>query len=285
MPIKVTTLSENTATSRRGLLAEWGLSILIEADDHKILFDTGQSFSAAYNAIALGVDLSQIDKIVFSHGHYDHTGGLLHILKVMKKQVGVVAHPDIWAAKYVRRPEGREEYIGIPFPKEAAESLGASFHLSKEPVWISENIVTSGEIPMLTEYEDIDPNLCVKEPCPERSEGTQLKPDPLWDDQALFIKSKMGLIVILGCAHRGMVNTLRQAQKLTEVEPIYAVIGGTHLMVASPQRMDLTIAELASFGIQRLGACHCTGLPASAILAQTFGESFFFNNAGTRINL
>jgi 7,8-dihydropterin-6-yl-methyl-4-(beta-D-ribofuranosyl)aminobenzene 5'-phosphate synthase len=277
MSIRITTLSENTA-GRMNLLAEWGLSILIEADGYKILLDTGQSFSAAYNAITLGIDLSQIDKIVFSHGHLDHTGGLLHILKMVKGKVGVIAHPDIWALKYARRSEQAVEYIGVPFPKEAAETLGASFNLTREPVWISENIVTSGEIPMITEYEKIDPILYVKE-------KGELKPDPLWDDQALFIKSDKGLIIILGCAHRGIINTIRYAQKLTGVEPVYAVIGGTHLVSASPQRMDLTIAELSSFGIQRLGVSHCTGLPASAILAHVFGEAFFFNNAGTRINL
>ncbi len=277
MSIRITTLSENTA-GRMNLLAERGLSILMEADGYKILLDTGQSFSAAYNAITLGIDLSRIDKIVFSHGHLDHTGGLLHILKMVKGEVEVIAHPDIWALKYARRSEGVEDYIGVPFPREAAETLGASFNLTKEPVWISGNIVTSGEIPMITEYEKIDPILYVKE------KGV-LKPDPLWDDQALFIKSDKGLIIILGCAHRGVINTIRHAQKLTGVEPVYAVIGGTHLISASPQRMDLTIAELLSFGIQRLGACHCTGLPASAMLAQTFGEAFFFNNAGTRINL
>lgn len=277
MSVQITTLSENTA-GRMNLLAEWGLGILIEADGYKILLDTGQSFSAAYNAITLGIDLSQIDKIVFSHGHLDHTGGLLHILKMVKGKVEVIAHPDIWALKYARRSEQAEEYIGVPFPREAAEALGASFNLSKEPVWISENIVTSGEIPMITEYEKIDPILYVKE-------KGELKPDPLWDDQALFLKSEKGLIIILGCAHRGIINTIRYAQKLTGVEPVYAVIGGTHLISASPQRMDLTIAELLNFGVQRLGVSHCTGLPASAMLAQTFGEACFFNNAGTRINL
>jgi len=277
MSIEITTLSENTA-GRVNLLAEWGLSILIEADGYKILLDTGRSFSAAYNAITLGIDLSQIDKIVFSHGHFDHTGGLLHILRMMKREVEVIAHPDIWTAKYVKHPEEEEEYAGVPFPREAAETLGASFNLTREPVWISENIVTSGEIPMITEYEKIDPILYVKE-------KGELKPDPLWDDQALFIKSEKGLIIILGCAHRGIINTIRHAQKLTGVKPVYAVIGGTHLVSASPQRMDLTIAELLSFGIKRLGVSHCTGLPASAILAHMFGEAFFFNNAGTRINL
>ncbi|TET39874.1 MAG: MBL fold metallo-hydrolase [Dehalococcoidia bacterium] len=282
MPIGITTLSENTAT-RLGVLAEWGLSILIQVDDYGILLDAGQGVSAAYNATVLGMDLSRVERIVLSHGHRDHTGGLLHILKLVRKQIEVIAHPDIWAAKYALRPGRKEEYIGMSFPREAAESSGASFNLTKEPVWISENIVTSGEIPMLTEYETIDPILCVKEPCPERSEGTALKPDPLRDDQAVFIKSERGLIVVLGCAHRGVINTLRYAQKLTGVEPIYAVIGGIHLVTASSERISLTIADLKKLGIQRLGVSHCTGLPASAILAREFGESFFFNNAGTRV--
>ncbi len=208
----------------------------------------------------------------------DHTGGLLNILKMVKGKVEVIAHPNIWALKYARRSERVEDYIGVPFPREAAEALGASFNSSKEPVWISENIVTSGEIPMITEYEKIDPILYVKE-------KGELKPDPLWDDQALFIKSDKGLIIILGCAHRGIINTIRHAQELTGLEPIYAVIGGTHFISASPQRMDLTIADLLSFDVQRLGVSHCTGLPASVMLAQTFGEAFFFDNAGTRINL
>lgn len=274
---RITALSENTA-GRTNLLAEWGLSMLVEADGYKILLDTGLSFSAAYNAITLGIDLSGIDRIVFSHGHFDHTGGLLYILKMVKDKVEVIAHPDVWAPKYAKRPQQPVEYIGVPFSKEAAEALGASFNLTREPVWISGNIVTSGEIPMVTEYETVDSVLYVEE-------KGELKPDPLWDDQALFLKSEKGLIIILGCAHRGIINTIKHAQKLTGVKAVYAVIGGTHLVSASPQRMDLTIAELLSLGIQKLGVSHCTGLPASAILARMFGEAFFFNNAGTRTEL
>lgn len=277
MPIQITTLSENTASATH-LLAEWGLSILIEVDNYKILLDTGQTFSAAHNAIALGIDLSQIDKIVFSHGHFDHTGGLLHILKMVKGEVEIIANPDIWAAKYRKRPEEKERYIGVPFPKEAAETLGASFNSTKRPVWLTENIVTSGEIPMITQYEEIDHELYVKE-------KGEFKPDLLCDDQALFIKSKRGLIIILGCAHRGVINTIRHAQKITGLEPVYAVIGGTHLIRASPQRLKLTIAELSSSGVQRLGVSHCTGLAACTVLARKFGEAFFFNNAGTSISL
>jgi len=118
--------------------------------------------------------------------------------------------------------------------------------------------------PMITEYEKIDPVVYVKE-------KGELKPDLLWDDQALFLKSEKGLFIILGCAHRGIINTIRHAQKLTGLEPIYAVIGGTHLISVSAERTDSTIAELLSLGIEKLGVSHCTGLPASAILAQTFG--------------
>jgi len=276
--LRLTTLSENTALARpRGLFAEWGLSILLEVDNLKILLDTGQSISTIHNAVALEIDLSQIDKIVLSHGHYDHTGGLQQVLNRVRKEVEVIAHPDVWAAKYAHNPnEGSYSYIGIPFQREELESLGATFRLTRKPVWLTENIVTSGEIPMVTDYETIDPSLCMKE-------GDEFRPDPLGDDQALFIKTEQGLIVILGCAHRGVINTLRHAQKITGMEPIHTVVGGTHLIRASEVQMELTIAELKEIGVQRLGPCHCTGMGAATRLAQEFGEGFLFNNVGTHI--
>ncbi len=276
MELRITTLSENTA-GLGGFLGEWGLSILVETEKLNILFDTGKSISASHNADILGIDLSKIDKIVLSHGHFDHTGGLRQILRRMGKEIEIIAHPDIWQAKYANlRRQG--EYIGIPFQRQELESLGARFNLTTESVRITDNIMTTGEIPMVTDYEEIESYLLVKE-------GGVFKPDKLRDDQALIINTEPGLVVILGCAHRGITNTLYHAQQLTGVKAIDTVLGGCHLMDASEERIWLTIAALKELGVQRLGVCHCTGLPASAIMAQEFGDKFFFNNAGTRLSL
>jgi 7,8-dihydropterin-6-yl-methyl-4-(beta-D-ribofuranosyl)aminobenzene 5'-phosphate synthase len=277
MPINITTLSENTAAFA-GLLAEHGLSVLIETGEANVLLDTGLSISVANNVEALGVDLKKVDKIVISHGHHDHTGGLRDVLRKMRKKVEVIGHPDIMASKYAKREGFPAGYIGIPFDRRELESLGAVFVLSPEPVRISENITTSGEVPMKTEYETIDPFL-------KEMKGDELVPDKLLDDRSLFIKTDKGLVVILGCAHRGIINTLHHAQELTGEQRIEMVIGGCHLMNSSEERVWMTIAALKELGVQKIGVSHCTSLPAAAMMAHEFGEDFFFNNAGTRIEL
>jgi len=277
MRLRITTLSENTA-NRGDFLAEWGLCFLVETEKESILLDTGKSLSASYNTDALEIDLSRIDKIVLSHGHYDHTGGLRQILHKIRKKVEIIAHPDIWTAKYSRRKGKKDKYTGIPFQRQELESLGASFTLTTKPVKLADNIMTTGEIPMVTDYEEIDPALFVKD-------DTGWHPDKLLDDLALIINTKRGLVVIPGCAHRGIINTLYHAQQLTGVKTIHAVLGGTHLTSASEKQIRLTIAALKELDVQRLGLCHCTGLPAASLLAREFGDKFFFNNTGNSIEL
>ena len=277
MKLNITTLSENTAASPN-LLAEWGLSVLIETDTSTVLFDSGQSISASHNADVFRVNLDSIDKIVLSHGHFDHTGGLKSILSRMGKDIEIIAHPDIWAAKCSYRPGREARDIGVPFPRDELEGYGARFRLTKEPVKIDGDIITTGEIPMTADFEEIDANMYVRE-------GDDLRPDKLLDDQALIINTESGLVVILGCAHRGIINTLYHARQITGVKEINTVIGGCHLMGATEERIMLTIASLRELGVSRIGVSHCTGLPAAAVMAREMGDSFFFNNAGTRITL
>ena len=158
------------------------------------------------------------------------------------------------------------------------ESLGATFNLTAEPVKIDDSIMTTGEIPMVTSFEQVDIGLFVKE-------DTGWQPDKIMDDQALVINTESGLVVILGCAHRGIVNTLYHARQLTGRETIYAAIGGSHLINTSEERLWQAVDALRELHVQRLGLCHCTDLPAASVLAQEFGESFFFNRAGTVIEL
>ncbi|MBT3362151.1 MAG: MBL fold metallo-hydrolase [Chloroflexi bacterium] len=276
MEVRITTLSENTATY--GYIAEWGLSILVEVEGARILMDTGLSFSATHNAQIAGIDLTSIDRIVLSHGHADHTGGLYDLLK-KTGEIEIVAHPDIWDAKYVQRGQGEtERYIGIPFRRETLEDLGAKFNLTSEPVHIANHVMTTGQIPMRTEYEQIGSHLCI------HKDGISI-PDKLADDLALIINTDFGLVVILGCAHRGVINTLNHARDLTGNETVYAVIGGTHLFLASDEQINKTIVDLKKLGVQRLLVSHCTGFRASSRLAQKFGDGFVLNNAGSQFTL
>ncbi|MFC1941221.1 MBL fold metallo-hydrolase [Chloroflexota bacterium] len=280
MKISITTLSENTA-GRGGFLAEWGLSILVETDTMSILLDTGKSISTTFNADVLGIDLSKIDKIVLSHSHPDHTGGLREVLRrAKKKEIEIIAHPHVWALRYRRQPGKADRFAGIPFQHEELKNLGAIFNLTTKPVRITDNIMTTGEVPMVTDFEKIanaDTRFI--------KEGTDFRPDEILDDLAIIINTEQGLVIITGCAHRGLINTLYHAQQLTGVRQIHMVIGGCHLIDASDEQIWLTIAALKELGVQRIGVSHCTGLPASAIMAREFGSNFFFNNAGARIDL
>ncbi|MBN1151782.1 MAG: MBL fold metallo-hydrolase [Dehalococcoidia bacterium] len=286
MTIHITTLVENTA-GWVNVVGEWGLSMLVETDERVVLFDTGTSDAAARNVLSLGLSLTGVDAVVFSHGHFDHAGGLLSLLPLIRKPVNVFGHPRMWDRKYACRPkpmfcpyntEATYEYNGIPYAREEAEKLGARFVLDSQPVWLSDSLVTSGEVPMQTDYETIDSMLKV-------FEGGEYKPDPLADDLSIFVKTEKGLVALLGCAHRGVINHLLRGLELTGLDRVYAVVGGTHLMAASPERIQKSIKELRRMGVQLVAASHCTGLKAACVLYSEFGDKFVFNNSGTRISL
>jgi len=276
MKVKITTLCENTA--KQGYLAEWGLSMLVEADGMMILMDTGSSFTALHNAEKMNLDLSNIDCVFLSHGDDDHTGGLLDVLK-QKSDLKIIAHPDVWDQKYTLRDgESQIRFTGIPFTRQQLEAAGARFTLTSKSVHIGANLITTGEIPMVTDYEKIEDNLLVKE-------SGDFRPDGFADDGALIVNADYGLVIVAGCAHRGIINTIYHAQDITGKKDVYAVIGGIHLYRASEERIEKTIEALKLAGVQKIGVSHCTGFKAAARIAREFGDKFFLNNAGGSFEL
>jgi 7,8-dihydropterin-6-yl-methyl-4-(beta-D-ribofuranosyl)aminobenzene 5'-phosphate synthase len=275
--LKITTLVENTAF-KRGFLAEWGLCVLIEADGKKILLDSGASPHAVlHNARVLGTDLSEVDVMVLSHGHFDHTGGLTAVLGAMGREMEIIAHPSAWDLKYARRNDPEwYEYCGIPFSRDELERLGARFTFTAGPTWITGDVVVSGEEPMTTDFEAPDAILCLKQ-------GESYVRDTVADDQSIYIKTNLGLVVVAGCAHRGIINVVRHARELTGMDSVYLVLGGTHLFTAPDAQLEKTIEAFRELRVEWIGVSHCTGMKQSARLAREFGDRFFFNNTGTVI--
>lgn len=257
---RITVLVENTAGGR-GLLGEHGLSFWIEVGGKSILFDTGQGNVLLGNAQRLGIRLERLDAVVLSHGHYDHTGGLGDALRAARRAT-VYVHQAAFSPKYSRTPDGSAREIGMPQMDEQMIRDMADLVLVDGPTEICEGLRLTGPIPHTNGFEDTGGPFFKDRACTE--------PDPLPDDQAAFIETLAGTVVILGCAHAGLINTLQCIQSLTNGRPIHTVIGGMHLLHASPERMERTVLQLHRMNVQRLLPCHCTGLPAIARLWNEF---------------
>ncbi len=271
MTVTIHTLCENTV-SGINFEAEWGWSALVTIGEVRVLLDTGARCAAVRNADTLGLDLGSIDSIVLSHAHRDHTGGLLEMLR-RTGPVDIIAHPAVWERKCKKVPgENTPVYNGVPFARWDLESR-ARFSLHTEPVRLAEGLTTIGEVPMVTDFEVVEAAFHVQE-----DDG--LRRDTFPDDLALAAETGKGLIVILGCAHRGMINTILRAREITGQRRVHAVLGGTHLYPKNSEQVALTIEALKELGVEKIGVSHCTGLTASMEVARAFGDRFFFNNAG-----
>ena len=237
-----------------------------------------------HNLGLLGVHPSTIDAIVISHGHYDHTGGLVPLLEQAAKTMPVYAHPNIFAPRY-SVAGGSQRYIGIPWTKEQLTSLGAKWRLSREPVQVIPGLVFGGEIPRLTAYETGDPNLVGALAGADKNCGCgATTQDPLPDDSALFYSTPSGLVVIGGCTHAGLVNTVRHGLNIMQSPRLAGWIGGTHLGPASAGQKSATIEELTRLNPDFVAANHCTGFAMLAKLHHIFGDKFVAAGVGTVID-
>ncbi len=259
--MKLTVLVDNT-TNTRDFKAEAGFSLYIEDQETSILFDTGSSSLFLENAHKIGIDLSKVGYIVLSHGHYDHTWGLKHLLNMYKNVNSLPASKAIFLTHplaFNQRTKDNKEMGCNVTETELTDFF--SIKKSKVPVWITDKLVFLGEIERNFPYEG------------NHTIGQIIKngiaaPDSMEDDTALAYKSSQGLIIITGCSHSGICNIVEQAKKICQDERIVAIIGGLHLRKPPIEQLSGTIAYLRQANVQQLYACHCTDQPSRIALAQ-----------------
>lgn len=273
----------------RSIHAEHGLSYYIEASlegrSYGVMFDYGLEFrGVARNISLLGIDFAKIDALGLSHGHFDHYGNLVQLLKhnrrKIKKGVPLFVGVEAFERRYVNLPEGRYEPSGLQdlgqLSKKEIESLNLVRIVEvKDPTEMVPGIYISGNIERVTEYEKGSPILLIKR-------GEKLEQDLFPGEQALFFNVKdRGLVVISSCAHAGIVNTVKHVQKISGIGKIHAIIGGFHLIGAPAEKVQRTVADIKSMEPDFIIPMHCTGWEAITTFEKEMPKQFILNTAGT----
>jgi len=280
-------LAKGPEIPTNNLLAEHGLSMLVMAyqgkEKHTVLFDTGHtSVGVPHNVEFLEVDLDEVEALVLSHAHMDHTGSLFPVLDRIDKSIPLVVHPEafVWP-RYLGLDDGRKLRFPRTLVKADLEHRKVELVASKTPTLLAHDLVAvTGEVERVTEFEKGLPNALLER-------NGKLEKDPIADDQSLVLNLKgKGLVVISGCAHAGIINTIFHAQKITGIKEIYAVIGGFHLSGPFFEPIiEETIGELKQMEPAVLVPMHCTGWKAIERFSQEFPSSFILNSVGSRFTL
>lgn len=265
--LKVTTLS-TMLTEFRGV-GEWGFAALIEADGHRLLFDTGaRPRTVLENAEELGIDLSSIETVILSHNHWDHTGGLVSIRRELREEnPSAVAHTHAGGGIFLPRVIDKEAieklperpplslFVPVLDVKKRYEDLGGRFTVHSEPFEIHPGMWITGPIPRIHPERNWTPLSRIEK-------DGELVEDHIPEDQALVVNTAEGLVIVAGCGHAGIVNTMEYARKISGTNRIHAVLGGFHLLSLPDEKVAWTGGKMREFGVEHIAGAHCTGINA-----------------------
>jgi 7,8-dihydropterin-6-yl-methyl-4-(beta-D-ribofuranosyl)aminobenzene 5'-phosphate synthase len=267
------------------LVAEHGfcaaLTLYIDGEKHQLLFDSGlDPFAACHNADVLGFDLSYCESSISSHGHVDHAGGLLNLRKKMESghRIPLVLHGDAFRNRLVKLQDGKTIYLPAP-DGSLLRNAGYDIVEKHSPsLWIGDRVLVTGEIPRTNSFEKGFPNHY------SEVEDGKMEADPLIkDDQAIILTVKdKGLVVITGCGHSGIINTISYAKELTGEDRIYTVFGGMHLSGRLFESIiPQTVDEFERLKPKWVIPCHCSGLKAMTEISRKMPQAFIQNGVGT----
>lgn len=267
-------ICENTVGRPITACGEHGFACLVESAAGTLLFDTGSGATLLDNLEALGYDARRIDAVALSHGHYDHSGGLLPLLRKIGPRP-VYAHAQVfrercWQGQYEQRE------IGLPHREEELAAAGARFTFVDSLTELAPGLFFSGPIPRVAPVETGDPHLLRRS-----ADDRGWLPDDFPDDAALALHTPKGLVILLGCAHAGLINTVEYLRRRFAAPRVHAIVGGTHLGPAADEQFAATLDYLSRLDFDRLGVAHCTGQVRAAQLHGRFPNKVFFANVGT----
>ncbi|MBH1939430.1 MBL fold metallo-hydrolase [Mobilitalea sibirica] len=276
MKLTITTLIENHSDEERHLASEHGLSLFIEVDDYKILFDTGQSGAFLANADKLNIDLSTVQDVVISHGHYDHSGGFESLINAVGMVPKLIVGEGFFIPKYKKLSDDQYKFNGNLFDAEYIKKKQIPLRIVTEDItYLRDEIFLFKNFEQRTGFEQLNPNFY------KEHNGRYLQ-DDFMDELVLGIITDKGLVLIVGCSHVGIINILKTIKKRIHL-PIFAVIGGTHLVDADEERIRHTIDSFKEMDIRLVAVSHCTGEEGSKTIQKELKDCYIFNHTGNRI--
>ena len=249
-------------------ICEHGFSALIESGGKKILVDAGATgIAVSHNLRLLGITPEEIDMIVLSHGHNDHTGGLSQF------SAKIIAHPDSYFKRHLVTPAGMKFDLSCPYPEMTAGRT--EFH--SEPFQLAPGIWTTGEVKRRHPWETLNVF--------EINRDGKFEPDEVMDDVGIVVNSEKGLVIIGGCSHAGIINIIEQAIEISGIEEVYCVIGGFHLIGPGEAKISRTIDEFKRLKVRKIIPIHCTGFEGIKQISDVMPDEFEYGTTGCRMEI